>query len=159
MQEKLLSEGGFPYFPQGNPGKFLCIYLCSTCTVKCNVFWTPRALLSFLKYSSAHRAQPDAWHTGVSAPSLHSMWALARGLLGLRAEPLPQVSPQMLWNPQWLSQGAFLKLLDGKNMCCWGSGVVAARDARGHAAQNSQIKPPWHLPSEDAEKRLWMTFS
>lgn len=114
MQEKLLSAGGLSYFPQGNPGKLLCIYLCSACTVKSSVFCTPRALLSFLKCYSAHRAQPDAWYTGVSAPSVHSMWTLARGLWGLRTDPLPQVSPQMPWKPQWLSQEAFSTFLDGK---------------------------------------------
>lgn len=78
MQEKLLSAGGFPYFPQGNPGRFMCACLCSAYTVKANVFWTPRALLSFLKCCSARWAQPDLSHAGVNVPLLHSTHGLAR---------------------------------------------------------------------------------
>lgn len=159
VQEKLLSAGGFPYFPQGNPGKLLCIYLCSACTVKSSVFWTPRALLSILKCCSAHRAHPDAWHTGVCVPSLHIMPVLAQHLWGPRAEPLPQVSPQMPWNPQWLPQEDFLTFLDGKKRAVGAVEVVAAWDAQSHTVQKSQIKPQWHLSSEDVGKCLWIAFS
>lgn len=158
MQEELLSAGQFPYFPQGNPGKFLCIYLCSACTVKSRVFWTPRALLSFLKCYLAHRAQPDAWHTGVSAPSLHSMWALARGLSGLRTEPLPQMSSQMPWNPQWLPQGAFLTFLGGKKLCCWGSGGDGSLGcSRTYSSQEPNQAPV--KPVSRGCWKVWIEFS
>lgn len=63
--------------------------------VKSSVFWTARALLSLLKCYSAHRVEPDARHTGVDAPSLNSIRALAQGVSVLWSEPLPQASPQM----------------------------------------------------------------
>lgn len=152
MQEELLSAGQFPYFPQGNPGKFLCIYLCSACTVKSRAFWTPRALLSFLKCYSAHRAQPDAWHTGVSAPSLHSMRALA---LVCQVSGQSHCPRWVLRCPEILNdcpKEPFQHFWVEKNCAVGAVEVMVAWDARGDTVHKSQIKPQWNLSPEDAEK-------
>lgn len=140
--------------------------LCSAYMVKSSVFWTARALLSLLKCYSAHRVEPDARHTGVDAPSLNSIRALAQGVSVLWSEPLPQASPQMAWNPGGLPQTTFLmlgiKFLAGKKGTVGAAGVVAVRNARGLTVQNStgsKIKPQLHLSSEDAERSLWIAFS
>lgn len=165
MQEKLLSAGGFPYFPQGNPGRFMCACLCSAYTVKANVFWTPRALLSFLKCCSARWAQPVPSHAGVDAPLVQSTHGLARAAPVLGSEPLPPVSPQTAWNPGPLPQASFfnagMKFRAGKRGAVGAAEVVAARDARGCTVQKStgsKIKPLLLLSSEDAERCLWIAL-